>query len=86
MDPAKVAAIRDWPAPTKKQELQRFLGFCNFYRCFIKDYSKIAKPLTILTGDIPWTWTDHQQHAFNTLINAITTEPVLALPQGTVST
>ena len=81
MDPAKVAAIRDWPAPTKKQELQRFLGFCNFYRHFIKDYSKIAKPLTILTGDIPWTWTDHQQHAFNTLINAITTEPVLALPQ-----
>src|ERR1700723_3799207 len=45
------------------------------------EYSKIAKPLTILTGDIPWTWTDHQQHAFNTLINAITTEPVLALPQ-----
>ena len=77
----QVAAIRDWPAPTKKQELQRFLGFCNFYRRFIKDYSKIAKPLTILTGDIPWTWTDHQQHAFNTLINAITTEPVLALPQ-----
>src|SRR3984957_2854386 len=81
MDPAKVAAIQDWPAPTKKQELQRFLGFCNFYRRFIKDYSKIAKPLTILTGDIPWTWTDHQQHAFDALINAITTEPVLALPQ-----
>src|SRR6202040_192781 len=80
MDPAKVSPIRDCPAHTKTQELQCFLGFCNFYRCFIKDYSKIAKPLTILSGDIPWTWTDHQQHAFNTLINAITTEPVLGLP------
>jgi len=49
MDPTKVSAIRDWPVPTKKQELQRFLGFCNFYCRFIKDYSKIAKPLTILT-------------------------------------
>jgi len=49
MDPTKISAIRDWPVPKKKQELQRFLGFCNFYRRFIKDYSKIAKPLTILT-------------------------------------
>src|SRR6202047_5489340 len=60
MDPTKVSAIRDWPIPTKKQEVQRFLGFCNFYRRFIKDYSKIAKPLTILTGDIPFEWTTHQ--------------------------
>jgi hypothetical protein len=40
MDPTKVSAIHDWPVPTKKQELQRFLGFCNFYCRFIKDYSK----------------------------------------------
>jgi len=83
MDPTKVSAIRDWPIPTKKQEVQRFLGFCNFYRRFIKDYSKIAKPLTILTGDIPFEWTTHQQNAFETLITAITTQPVLALPRPT---
>jgi len=82
MDPTKVSAIRNWPTPIKKQELQRFLGFCNFYRQFIKDYSKIAKPLTILTGDIPWSWTQHQQDAFDTLVKAITSAPVLALPQS----
>src|SRR5712664_1356826 len=83
MDPTKVSAIHDWPIPTKKQELQRFLGFCNFYRRFIKDYSKIAKPLTILTGDICFEWTPIQQTAFTTLIDAITTQPVLALPRPT---
>jgi len=53
MDQPKFPLFVDWPVPTKKQELQRFLGFCNFYRRFIKDYSKIAKPLTILTGNVP---------------------------------
>ena len=81
MDPAKTLAIRDWDVPKKKRELQRFLGFCNFYRRFIQGYSHIAKPLTILTGNIPWSWTSHQQIAFDTLKNAITSEPVLALPQ-----
>jgi hypothetical protein len=84
MDPSKTAAIREWPIPTKKKELQRFLGFCNFYRRFIHKYSHIAKPLTILTGDIPWKWDVEQQTAFESLINAITSEPVLALirPNG----
>ncbi|VDC05060.1 unnamed protein product [Peniophora sp. CBMAI 1063] len=54
MDPAKVAAISDWPKPTKKRELQSFLGFCNFYHRFIKDFSKIARPLYNLTKkDVP---------------------------------
>src|SRR5712664_3344305 len=83
MDPTKASAIHDWPIPTKKQELQRFLGFCNFYRRFIKDYSKIAKPLTILMGDVRFEWTPIQQTAFTTLIDAITTQPVLALPRPT---
>jgi len=83
MDPTKISAIRDWSVPKKKHELQRFLGFCNFYRRFIKDYSKIAKPLTILTGDIHFEWTPIQQTAFQTLINAITTQPVLTLPRPT---
>jgi hypothetical protein len=81
--PTKISAIHDWPVPKKKQELQCFLGFCNFYHRFIKDYLKIAKLLTILTGDIHFEWTSIQQTAFQTLINAITTQPVLALPHPT---
>ena len=49
MDPIKVAGITDWPMPTKVKEVQSFLGFCNFYHRFIKDYLKIAKPLFKLT-------------------------------------
>ena len=45
----KVEAIRNWKEPTNVKEIQRFLGFANFYRRFIKNYSKIVKPLTILT-------------------------------------
>lgn len=46
MDPVKIKEIMDWPMPSKKQELQSFLGFTNFYWQFIKDYSKIVKPMT----------------------------------------
>jgi hypothetical protein len=81
MDPAKVQGITQWPCPTKVKEIQSFLGFCNFYRCFIHDYSKIAHPLHQLTKkDTPFDWTAACQSAFNTLIHAFTIAPVLILP------
>jgi transposase InsO family protein len=81
MDPAKVQGITKWPRPTKVKEIQSFLGFCNFYRRFIHDYSKIAHPLFHLTKkDIPFTWTTTQQSAFDTLIHSFTVAPVLLLP------
>ena len=49
MDSKKIEAITSWPKPTIVKEVQSFLGFANFYRQFIKDYSKIAVPLTNLT-------------------------------------
>ena len=54
MDPEKVTAINDWASPDtcpkgKLKELQRFLGFANFYRRFIEGYSKLTGPLTALT-------------------------------------
>jgi len=84
MDPSKTATIHKWPIPTKKKELQQFLGFCNFYCRFIHKYSYIAKPLTTLTRDILWKWDVEQQTTFESLINPITSEPVLALirPNG----
>ncbi|KAL0163605.1 hypothetical protein M9458_039358, partial [Cirrhinus mrigala] len=48
MDQGKVSAIQEWPQPLTVKELQRFLGFSNFYRQFIKNYSSITAPLTSL--------------------------------------
>ena len=79
MDPVKTEALTSWPTPKKLKELQSFLGFCNFYRQFIKDYSKITKPLNQLTGKEEWKWGAEQQTAFDTLWRAITERPVLAI-------
>jgi len=78
MDEAKVKVIQDWPVPRKVRDVQSFLGFANFYRRFILDYSKITVPLTRLTRKgIPWSWTDSCQQAFETLKKAFTTAPIL---------
>ena len=49
MDPEKVCAVEQWPNPTDCKSLQRFLGFANFYRRFIRNYCSIAAALTRLT-------------------------------------
>ena len=52
----KVEAIRKWEAPKTQKEVRRFLGFANYYRMFIPNYSKIVGPLTALTGrDVPFS-------------------------------
>jgi hypothetical protein len=81
MDPTKVHGITQWPCPTEVKEVQAFLGFCNFYRHFIHDYSKVAHRLFQLTKkDTPFEWTPDRQTAFTTLIHAFTTAPILMLP------
>jgi hypothetical protein len=81
MDPAKVSAVQQYPIPSKVKEIQAFLGFCNFYRRFVKDYSTIARPLFNLTmKDTPFIWGPSQQSAFDTLLHAFTSAPVLTLP------
>src|SRR5882762_9164158 len=81
MDPAKVAGITQWPVPTTVKETQAFLGFCNFYRRFIANYSAIARPLFDLTlKDTAFQWTPAHQAAFAALISQFTQAPVLALP------
>lgn len=78
MDPGKIAAIDTWPKPNRVKDIQSFLGFCNFYRRFIKDFSKIARPLTELTKkDAAFIWTDSCELAFNTLKQAMVENPVL---------
>lgn len=51
MDPSKVTVVRDWPTLRNVKDVQAFLGFCNFYRRFIRGFSRLAKPLTELTKD-----------------------------------
>ena len=81
MDPAKIDGITNWPTPKTLKNVQAFLGFCNFYCRFIKDFSAVAHPLSELTRkDTPFFWGDAQERAFRTLITAFTTAPVLALP------
>lgn len=79
IDPAKVAGITDWPTPKNKRELQQFLGFANFYRRFVKDYSKHAVPITKLTGQVEWNWGPEQTTAFDAIKKAITTTPAIAI-------
>ncbi|KAK3565620.1 hypothetical protein QTP86_012943 [Hemibagrus guttatus] len=82
MDERKVAAVRDWPPPTTIKELQRFLGFVNFYRRFIRGYSSITSPLTSLLRNKPKSlaWNPAASQAFDTLKTAFTTAPLLVHP------
>ena len=64
----------------KLKDLQNFLHFCNFYHCFIQNYSHIAWPLFALSEkDVPFIWTSDQEFAFHALIHAFTTVPVIIL-------
>ncbi len=82
MDEGKVAAIQDWPLPTSIKELQRFLGFTNFYRRFIQNYSSIAGPLTDLLKHKPksLSWTPSATKSFNILKETFITAPILFHP------
>ena len=74
----KIQAIQDWPEPRKVRDIMSFLGFANFYRCFIYGYSEITVPLTWLTRkDVPWDFTDDCRKSFRKLKEAFTTAPVL---------
>ena len=78
MDPAKIKVIQDWPEPRKVKDIQSFLGFANFYRRYIHNYSDIVVPLTRLTRkNIPWNFDEKCKLAFLTLKQAFITAPVL---------
>ena len=81
MDATKVAAVTSWPVPKSRKELQRFLGFANFYRRFIRGYSTIAAPLTALTSSkVPFCWSPTADSAFQTLKERFTSAPILQVP------
>jgi hypothetical protein len=81
MDPVKISGIKDWPTPKTVKDVHSFLGFCDFYRPFIRGFATVARPLNELTRkDAPWAWDTRQQQVFTTLKHWVTNEPILAQP------
>src|SRR5260370_3065750 len=81
MDPVKVQGVADWPQLTKVKDVQSFIGFVNFYRRFIQNFSEIARPLHALTRKLKnWSWGTAEQQAFDALKNAVTSTPTLVFP------
>ena len=77
----KIRAIVNYPRPTNTKAVKSFLGVSGFYRCFVEGYSKIALPLTnLLRKDVPFSWNEEQEEAFDALKTALTTPPILAFP------
>ncbi|KAI4898691.1 hypothetical protein NFI96_020791 [Prochilodus magdalenae] len=85
MDDQKVEAVANWPKPNSIRDLQRFLGFANFYRRFIRNYSSVAAPLTsLLKGDAKrLVWNAQAESAFEELKRRFTTAPLLKHPDPT---
>jgi hypothetical protein len=81
MDPVKLSGIRDWPTPNMVKQVQGFFGFANFYRWFIKKFSKLVLPLNnLLQKDTKFDWNHECQEAFETLKEQFLQEPVLIMP------
>ena len=79
VDPDKVKAILEWQAPTSVKGVRSFLGFANFYRCFVDKFSEISAPLVELTKkNIAWHWGEKENESFEKLKKIFASEPVLA--------
>ena len=82
MDRVKVQGVNGWQRPQNLKELQGWMGFINFYRRFIKGFSKVARVLNELTKKgVQWEWTEEREEAFQKLKQLICEEPVLLMPQ-----
>jgi len=81
MDPEKTSAIENWPVPKNKKQIRSFLGFCSYYRKFVKGFSSQAKLLFKLTENHTKFWTNSSsQEAIVTLKQALISSPVLSFP------
>ena len=92
-DPDKIEKIRNWPRPSNPDELRSFVAFAGYYRRFVKDFSKVAKPLTDLLPPTStrknakprktkeWKWEQEHEDTFNKLKKTLTSPPILAYPE-----
>nr|GFC25281.1 putative reverse transcriptase domain-containing protein [Tanacetum cinerariifolium] len=83
VDPNKIEAVKNWKTPKTLTEIRSFLGLAGYYRRFIVSFSKIAKPLTLLTQkNKKFVWGNEQENSFQTLKDMLCDAPILALPEG----
>ncbi|KAI5117670.1 hypothetical protein M0805_006632 [Coniferiporia weirii] len=81
MDPIKLTGISEWPTPKTVKQLCSFMGFCNYYRRFIPNFSQTVYPLNELTRtNEPWTWTTERDSAFLKLKTLFLDKPALLIP------
>ncbi|GJX93443.1 putative nucleotidyltransferase, ribonuclease H [Tanacetum coccineum] len=81
VDPSKIEAVKNWKTPTTPSEIRSFLGLAGYYRRFIANFSKIAKPLTLLTQkNQKYVWGVEQEEAFQALKDNLYDAPILTLP------
>ena len=84
VDPSKVQEVMDWKPPTSVHQIRSFLGLAGYYRRFIPDFSRIAKPMTeLLKKGVKFVWDDKYEEAVHTLRAQLTTASVLAQPDNT---
>ncbi|PNX73902.1 transposon Ty3 gag-pol polyprotein, partial [Trifolium pratense] len=83
-DPQKIQGVLDWPTPKSVKNLRGFLGLSGFYRRFVRNYATMAHPLTSLLKKNAFDWTSAAQLAFDQLKIALSTAPVLSLPNFTI--
>jgi len=78
MEPDRVTAIREWPAPSNVHDIQVFLGFANFYRRFIQGFSRVVAPITsLLQKGQRFDWSNICQKALDELKSRFTSAPIL---------
>lgn len=81
----KVVAILDFPAPTTRRELRRFLGMTGYYRGFCRNFSIVAAPLTdLISPSVPFLWSKECQVAFESCKALLCSAPVLKAPDFSI--
>jgi len=81
MEEDKVAGVLNWPVPKTVRDVRKFLGLANYYRRFVKDFAKLARPLNNLTRkDERWKWEEEQQKVFEQLKTVFISQPLLVAP------